>query len=67
MAKVRKLLGERERAVRNATLDSVEVLPRPAQVAFAWRSQEGGAVPHTLEFEVELNSIGACWDDPSGE
>ena len=67
MAKVGKLLGERERIVRNATFDSVEVLPRPAQVAFAWRSEQGGAVPHTLKFEVELNSFGACWGDPSGE
>lgn len=67
MAEVGKLLGERERAARNATFDPVEVLPRPAQVAFAWRSQQGGAVSHTLEFEVEANSVSACRNDPSAE
>lgn len=67
MAEVGELLGERERTVRNATLDSLEVLPRPAQIAFAWRSQQGGAISHALESEVEENSIGACRDDPSGD
>lgn len=67
MAEVGKLLGERERAARNATLDSLEVLPCPAQVAFAWRSQQGGAVSHALESEVDANSIGACRNDPSGD
>lgn len=67
MAEVGELLGERERAACNAMLDSLEVLPRPAQVAFAWRSQQGGAVSHALVSEVEANSIGACLDDPSGE
>ena len=67
MAEVGELLGERERAARNATLNSVEVLSRPAQVALAWRSQQGGAVSRTLVFEVEANSIGAYRNDPSGD
>jgi hypothetical protein len=65
MAEIGKLLGKRECAVRNATLDSLEVLPCSVQAALAWRSQQDRAVSHALESEIEADSTGALWNDPA--
>lgn len=58
-AKVRKLLSERKDTGRNTLPDPLDVLARTAQVGLCRRLGQAGAVSHTVEFEVEADSVSA--------
>lgn len=56
IAKLRELLDKPERAGSDACFDSGDLITRPSQVCFGRGSRQSGAIPHTLEPELELDS-----------
>jgi hypothetical protein len=64
-AVVRKLLGEGERAGIDLVLDLGNALASAAQIGFRRRTLDRGAVPDTLEREVELDSAVGRRDYPT--
>jgi hypothetical protein len=57
MQKIRKFFREQERVLYDAFFDPYKMLACTPQIGLGWRSQQRGAISHTGEHKIELNSI----------